>query len=171
MVNHMKTVVLFLLLTFSLSSYGEVIEYSVFESASNNKVCSGKKVYSITDVILNPYKSQGRDVVEKFVELEQGYKIGARLFPDSKLTGFGLLAGKSNSDFSWEWCDKKDGNVFVKLQGGNLVKVAVSGLPMLEILSEVEFLDDTRLGFILNRSGEDETHYIIVKKGSVLKFN
>jgi hypothetical protein len=116
-----------------------------------------------------PYTADGRQIVEKFVELEQGYKVGARIFYEKELTGFGLLAQKSDDDFSWNWYSREFGNRFRKLRGGTLVEVKVTGRPIFEELTEVSFVEDTRLGFKVGRA-EDHTHTILVKAGSVLRF-
>jgi len=150
----------------------EVIKYEIYEKSTGNLIGNGVKKYSSNDIIFNPYVSRGRSVVEKFIELEQGYKIGARIFFESKLTGFGLVAELKEGDFSWEWYNQKNGDIFQKLQGKRgLVKVRVSGLPLQEILEEVEFLNNATLSFCLGGAEKPESHDIIIKKGSVLKFD
>ena len=146
----------------------DTIQYSIYESATNKKICSGIRDYTSKDVIVS---STSQDVIQKYVELEQGYRIGAGLRSERQLTGFGLKVKKTDSDFSWEWYDKKEGNIFVKRQGRTLVKVKTSGLPLFEVLSSVEFLEEAKLGFILESKGESDTHYLLIKKGSVLNFN
>jgi len=152
----------------------EVIEYEVYElskgGAARNLIAKGKREYSLKDIEVHPYQRNGRQVAEKLIELEQGYRVGARIFYEKELTGFGLLAKRSNADFSWEWYNKENGNRFIKLQGQTYVTVRTVGQPMVEELAEVKFLEDTNLRFIANRQGMKDTHSIIVKAGSVLKF-
>jgi len=168
----MKIILLIIALLFTAPAFAETINYEIYEKATGTLIGSGVKEYSSNDIILNPYKSRGRSVVEKFIELEQGYKVGARIFLESKLTGFGLIAELKEGDFSWEWYDQLEGDTFRKLQGKRgLVKVRVSGLPVQEVLEEVEFLDDAKLSFQQGGAGKSESHDIIIKKGSVFKFD
>jgi hypothetical protein len=152
----------------------EVIEYEIYEltkSAAGPKlIAKGKREYSLKDVEVHPYQRDGRQVAEKLIELEKGYRVGARIFYEKELTGFGLLAKRSNADFSWEWYNKESGNRFKKLQGQTHVTVKTAGMPVVEELAEVTFLEDTHLRFIANRQGMDDTHSIIVKAGSVFRF-
>jgi hypothetical protein len=149
----------------------EVITYEIYEVSKigSRLIAKGKREYSIVDVKARPYERDGHKVSEKLIELEQGYRVGARIFFEKELTGFGLLAKHSDHDFSWEWYNKESGSRFRKLQGGTAVEVSVSGRPIMEELAEVRFLDDTSLGFIAGR-GSDDTHKIVVKAGSVFRF-
>jgi len=168
----MKFVIPIILLLFSSSVFAEKIEYQIYEIASGKLTGSGVKEYSNKDIILNPYENRGVKVTEKFIELEQGFKVGARIFDEKKLTGFGLVAQLEEGDFSWEWYNYKEGRVFKKLQGKRgLVKIRVSGLPLVEVLEEVRFLDDAKLSFHHGGPGNKESHDIIIKKGSVIRFD
>ncbi len=161
--------IIFLLL--SLSAHAEEIKYEIYEISTGKLLASGVRRYSSKDVISFPYEVRGEPVVEKYVELGRGYKVGARIFREPRLTGFGLVAQLTRKDFSWEWYNKKEGSLFQKLQGQTYVTVRTSGLPVVEILEEVKFLDDTKLSFCLGGPGNDESHDIIIKKGSVLRFD
>ncbi|MCJ8170920.1 hypothetical protein [Atopomonas sediminilitoris] len=167
----MKLVTAMIFTIFSLPVLAEKITYEIYEAATGQLVASGVKEYTTKDLILNPYENNGKHVVEKLIDLEQGYKIGARLFQESKLTGFGLIAKKTPKDFSWEWYDLNSGSTFKKRQGGTYVKVKTSGLPIIEMLEEVVFVDDTKLRFFSKESGKNDSYEIFIKKGSVLKFN
>ena len=160
-----------LLVLISTAASAEAITYEIYEVSKigSRLIAKGKREYSVSDVRVRPYERDGRKVAEKLIELEQGYRIGARIFFEKELTGFGLLARHSDHDFSWEWYSKESGSRFRKLQGGTAVEVSVSGRPLIEELVEVKFLDDTSLGFIAGR-GMDDTHKIVVKAGSVLRF-
>lgn len=160
---------LFLSLLSSLS-FATEISYEIYDIAQNKIVAKGTRSYSKADVIENPYQSRGKQVVEKYVELESGFKVGARIFFEPKITGFGLVAQLTSEDFSWEWYNLERDSIFKKLQGGTFVEVRFSGAPLLQILQEVDFLDDTTLRFRLD-GAPDETHEILIKKGSVLRFD
>jgi len=160
-----------LLLLVSSAAAAEVIVYEIYEISNigTRLIAKGKREYSVSDVKVHPYERDGKQIAEKLIELEQGYRVGARIFVEKELTGFGLIAKQSNRDFSWEWYDKESGSRFRKLQGGTAVDVSVSGRPFIEELAEVRFLDDTNLAFIAGR-GRDDTHKVIVKAGSVFRF-
>lgn len=51
------------------------------------------------------------------------------------------------------------------------MSVRVSGLPAIEQLEEVRFLDDATLGFSLGGAGKAESQEIVVRKWSVLRFD
>lgn len=168
----MKTLLFFITLLFTTPVVAGTINYEIYEIKTGTLVGSGVKQYTKSDVILNLYKSSEKSVVEKFIELEQGYKVGARIFFGPKLTGFGLVAELKEGDFSWEWYSQENGNIFRKLQGNNgLVKVRLGGLPLQEYLAEVVFLGDAKLSFRLGGPGKPESHEIIIKKGSTLRFD
>ena len=170
----MRLIILIMLLLFSITAFSETIEYEIVHAVSGELIGKGTKEYLKEDVILNPYESDGRNVIEKYIELEQGFKVGARIFfDDNPLTGFGLVAQLTSQDFSWEWYSfETSPNVFRKLRGERgLVDVRVSGLPMQAVLEEVRFLSDATLSFQLGGPGNEEFHDIIIKEGSIFKFD
>ncbi|MCG7990120.1 MAG: hypothetical protein JAY98_01130 [Candidatus Thiodiazotropha lotti] len=170
----MRAIFSILLISLSQLVVAETIKYEIYElskvDSQNVLIAKGQRDYTIKDVEIRPYERSGRKIAEKLIELEQGYKVGARIFYERQLTGFGLLAKRSCADFSWEWYNKESGYRFKKLQGGTYVQIKTTGLPLIEELTEVEFLEDTKLSFITNRQGMDDTHDIIIKAGSVFKF-
>jgi len=166
----MKTIIFILLLLSSYTS-AETITYEIYHTLTKKLIASGIKQYTKKDIIEHPYKKNGQEINEKLLELSQGYKIGARIFKEQKLTGFGLVAELKPSDFSWEWYDLTDNLLFKKLQGGTLVSVSVGGGPIYQILEGVNFLDDTELEFTTGCKNKKTSYTILIKQGSVLKFN
>jgi hypothetical protein len=152
-------------------AFAEVVTYEVREVSriGSRLIAKGTRDYAPSDVQVQPYERDGKHVAEKLLELEQGFKIGARIFSDKDLTGFGLLAQQTDRDFSWEWFSKESGMRFRKLQGGQYVEVQTMRTPFGEELVLVRFLEDTTLGFH-PRGVENDTHQILVKVGSVLRF-
>jgi len=168
----MKVLLSAIVVLFSMAAVAEKIEYEIYEISSGEKIGSGIKIYSKNDVILRPYTSNGTEVIEKHIELEQGFKIGARIISRQSITGFGLVAELTAEDFSWEWYKQINGSFFKKIQGEKgLVKIRVSGLPVVEILEEVQFLEDATLSFKLGGAGNAESHDVVIKKGSILRFD
>lgn len=161
-----------LLLLLTPSAVAETIQYEIYEMPSTggepHLIAKGTRQYTVKDVEVYPYQRDGISIAEKLLELERGYRIGARIFYEKELTGFGLLAKRSPTDFSWEWYRKVEAGRFRKLQGGTYVTVRAEGGPGAEELAEVTFQDDTRLRFKAARA-ENDTHVIVVKAGSVLR--
>jgi hypothetical protein len=151
----------------------EVIEYEIYELSQSGidrkLIAKGKRNYSVKDVEVRAYEREGQPIAEKLVELEQGYRVGARIFYQENLTGFGLLARRSVADFSWEWYNKDVGSRFKKLRGGTFVEVKTETHLKAEELVQVTFLDDTNLRFIAGRATDHHTHSIIIKAGSILR--
>jgi hypothetical protein len=163
----------FLLLIIALPrlSHAETVEYEIREVSriGSRVITKGSRDYSLSEVKAYPYERANKHIVEKLLELEQGFKIGARIFNEKELTGFGLLAQQTDGDFSWEWFSKESGSRFKKLQGGQSVEVETVPFPLGEELAQVRFLEDTTLRF-KQEGAANETHHIIVKAGSVLRF-
>lgn len=150
----------------------EVINYEVREITDTGfrVVAKGRRDYSPSEIKVFPYERNGRHIAEKLLELEQGFKVGARIFSDDgDLKGFGLIAQQSEDDFSWEWFSQRSGSRFKKLLGGQPVEVEVMRLPLGEELVQVRFLEDTTLRFKPACAATD-THHIVIRAGSVLRF-
>lgn len=162
-----------LLLVFIPFAGAEAITYEIYELSGGGEgprlVAKGVREYTLKDIEVHPYQRDGVSIAEKFLELEQGYRIGARIFYEAELTGFGLLAKRARNDFSWEWYNKQAGNRFRKLQGGTYVEVKVVGAPGEQELAQVAFVDDTRLRF-KQLGADSDTHGIIIRAGSILRF-
>ena len=168
---HRRTLPLALLTLVARPARAESIEFEVREISriGSRVMAKGRRDYSLSDIKVHPYERDGQSISEKLLELQDGFKIGARVFFETELSGFGLVAQRNNGDFSWEWFNKVSGARFKKLQGGQGVDVRTQRTPIGEELVEVKFLDDTTLRF-KNRGAQDDTHHIIVKAGSVLRF-
>jgi len=149
----------------------QVVEYEVREVSriGSRLIAQGRREYEINNIEVYPYERNGQRISEKFLELSSGFKIGARIFSEKQLSGFGLLARKDDTDFSWEWFNKESASRFTKLQGGQAVEVRTYATPFGEELTQVRFLEDTTLRF-KHRGAADDTHHIVVKAGSVLRF-
>lgn len=167
----MKFSIFVFLAVFSAELYAESVWFEIYELATGKLVAKGERHYSHDDIVVKTYSANGISVTEKYLELEHGYRVGARLVDQRELTGFGLLAKKTDADFSWEWYSRKSGQIYTKLHGGNLARIRSSGLPLFEKLEAVEFLSDTKLNFRLGGPNNEESHEVVVKKGSVLRFD
>ena len=147
------------------------ISFEIRDHAVDQVIHSGSVEYSSRDVIETWYEyPDGEPVAEMEVPLDGGFTVGARIFSETKLTGFGIVGHRARTDFSWEWFELCSGETFNKLQGDAQVKVRLSGMPVFEILREIELLDDV-LVEIQSYPGEGVTYSILLKAGSVLKFD
>lgn len=149
----------------------ESIDFEVREISriGSRTVAKGRRDYSPSDIKVHPYERDGQSISEKLLELQDGFKIGARIFFEKDLSGFGLVAQRNSDDFSWEWFNKASGTRFTKLQGGQSVEVRTQLTPLGEELLEVKFLDDTTLRF-KSMGAREDTHHIVVRAGSILRF-
>lgn len=147
------------------------INYEIREVASNIILAAGERIYTPDDLSVTPYKAQDQWVSDILVELEQGFKIGARVLAEAELSGFGLIAELEEGDFSWEWFDHEIGDTFSKRQGYGRVRIKTAGLPGLQQLSTVTFLSEVDLCFrhkYAYEKVEEDTHCIKVFEDSVL---
>lgn len=103
------------------------------------------------------------------------YEIGADVYREPELDGFGLVIRKRDNPngFSWEWFNREADDVFTKLQGSGRLRVAVAKSDGGVELTGVEFLDDVVLRYKVDIRSEDpgaHTHEIVIKKGSIFRF-
>jgi len=107
---------------------------------------------------------------QKWIELDSGFSVGASVYREKQLDGFGLWIHRNGSGFSWNWFTRESGLVFRKLQGNGRIKASLTPNEEYEELAGVRFLDDVTLtgqfGWLLYW----DTHHVIVKKGSLLRF-
>ena len=79
----------------------------------------------------------------------------------------------SQGGFSWDWFNRESGLIFRKLQGGGTIKVTLVASTEFQEIAAVEVLEDITLrviGLPWWFFTDDDTHHLVVRKGSVLKF-
>lgn len=173
--SHMhRTLLLSLLVLVSLPVGAETIDYEI-TSISNENVTTilarGKKEYSVKDIVVEERNRNGEVHWAKSLLLEKDFAVGASVYREPKLTGFGLWAsGGGCRSFSWEWFNIEEPGLFRKLQEGGMVEVTYQGQPLVEEIAVITFKTDISLR--INNSCEvgKATHRVLVKKGSVLRF-
>ncbi len=159
----------------ALAARAESISYEIYsfmDGAEGKLLAQGTKNYSLSDikVIENEYK--GEVHWSKYLELEDGFKVGSSIYREPQITGFGLWAKQSPCGFSWEWFRASGAGSFRKLQEGGAVSVVFHDANGLKEIVAVHF--DTDISLRLNETWKEVggiTHRILVKKGSVLKFS
>jgi hypothetical protein len=117
---------------------------------------------------------------EKGLVIKNGFVIGARIFRDKTLTGFGLWLKrqrkwyeiKGEDGCSWDWFNQEKGSVFSKLQGSGKVKATTTTGAGYKELTSVVFLEDVTLRLDDDKASffsQSHTYNMIIKKGSVLR--
>jgi hypothetical protein len=115
----------------------------------------------------------GRPAWSKSLPLSDTFAVGASVYQERNLDGFGLFVSRRGDQrgFSWEWFERESGSTFRKLQGQGRVSVSVKKAADYEELEAVEFLDDIVLRYLddMAKGPGTHTHEILIKKGSVLR--
>ena len=170
-----KLTVLIVLCVFSVVVFGESITYEIYRFTENNVkklIGKGVKEYTLSDVEVIEKEHKGGVHWAKSLALEGGYRVGASIYRESEITGFGLWAKKSSCGFSWEWFNASGSETFSKLQEGGSVSVEYNEIDGLKEIVKVSF--DTDISLRINETRKEiggVTHRILIKKGSILKFS
>jgi hypothetical protein len=146
-------------------------------------LAQGVRQYSLQDVLVEGHGAGADRFWSKEIPVANGFSAGASIFPERDVTGFGLwlkdresIWGKvSSGGFSWDWFNRETGNVYRKLQGSGRVRVTLSPsgkgheVASVEVLEDITLRAKVRPWFLFFFSDKD-THNMVVKKGSVLRF-
>ena len=163
------------LLFFSVLSYSvwaQKIEYQIFtvdEVGRQTKLVEGVKEYSDSDFEI--LKGRENNSWSKSLELADGFGVGASIYRERMITGFGMWAQGSPCGFSWEWFKRSGPSSFIKLQESGEISVVFrhDKADGMSEIAEVRF--DTDVSLRLSESKRDrETHRILIRKGSVITF-
>jgi hypothetical protein len=181
-----RTIAAILLSAASLATHAESLTYELYELSGGGKrtlLVQGVRQYSIRDVLVEERGSATDRFWSKEIPVANGFSAGVSIFPEPDLTGFGLWLkdrqsfwGKvSLGGFSWDWFDREAGNVYRKLQGSGRVRVTLGPSPRTQEIVSVEVLEDITLRakvkpWFLSFFSDADTHNLVVKKGSVLRF-
>lgn len=122
-----------------------------------------------SDIQIERREYQGQVHWSKSIPLEKGFGIGASIYREPEITGFGIWARGSACGFSWEWFNVAGPGKFEKLQESGEVSVIHRKVGPNKEIAEIHF--DTDVSLRLNESKEvgGTTHRILIRKGSVLK--
>lgn len=164
---------LFFLLIFANAGRAEKINYEIYsvdEAGKPTLMATGVKEYGDADLEIDERNVRGEIHWSKSLELEGGFSVGASIYREPEVTGFGLRAQRSPCGFSWEWFNASAAGRFKKLQETGQLSVTYRNVGPMKEISEIVF--DTDVSLRLNESQDihRDTHRILVKKGSVLKF-
>lgn len=170
----LKHVLLFsLLLICAAAAKAEKIDYEIFavdEAGNLALITKGVKEYGDSELDIEERNFRGEIHWSKSLELEGGFSVGASIYREPEVTGFGLWARRSPCGFSWEWFNAIAPGHFKKLQETGQLSVTYRNIGPMKEIAEIVF--DTDVSLRLNESQDiyRKTHRVLVKKGSVLKF-
>jgi hypothetical protein len=142
--------------------------YKLDEKGARIRIAEGVKEYQDADFEVR--KGRGDKHWSKSLSLANGFGVGASIYQEPKITGFGMWAQGSGCGFSWEWFNLSGPNSYVKLQESGEVSVLYRGAKEEKEIAEIKFDTDVSLRLRETRTVNRETHRILIKKGSILKF-
>lgn len=169
----MKLLGLLLILMASTAANAEKISYEIF-SFSGDKNCvliaKGVKEYSSKDIEVQERGNIGDRFWSKYLNLEQGYSLGASIYRKAEIDGFGLWIKKDNGGFSWEWFNLCEDGIYKKLQEDGEVRVSYTEIEGNVEISEIEFLTDISRRLNETKKVGVVTKRVLIRKGGILKF-
>jgi len=170
---HVRILLLIVLLTCGSLAKAEKVSYEIY--AMNGAelptlIAKGVKEYRPADIHVEENNDRGRINWSKSLELDGGFTIGASIYREPEVTGFGLWAQRSPCGFSWEWFNATDPGHFKKLQEIGQLSVSYRNEGELKEIAEIVFDSDVSLRLNESQDPDRKTHRILIKKGSVLKF-
>lgn len=155
------------------ASKAEKIDYEIFaldEAGKPSLLAKGTRDYGDADIEVKERNSKGEIHWSKSIELEGGFSIGASIYREPEVSGFGLMAQHSPCGFSWEWFNASTPGHFKKLQEMGYLAVAYRNVGAMKEIAEIVFETDVSLRLNDSRDIHRVTHRILVRKGSVLKY-
>lgn len=144
--------------------------YSLDANGESALLAKGTKRYSDADFEVERREHRREVHWSKSLPLEKGLGIGASIYQEPDVTGFGMWATGSPCGFSWEWFNVAGPGKFKKLQESGEVSVSYRAIGPNKEIAEIRF--DTDVSLRLNESKEvgRTTHRVVIRKGSVIKF-
>jgi hypothetical protein len=155
--------------------------YDISNPANRVLLAEGVKEYTLKDVLVDERTLGRAPNWSKEIPIAEGFNAGAVIYRERELTGFalqlkrrgGFMGTLSQGGFSWDWFNREADLVFRKLQGGGRIKVTLVASTEFQEIAAVEVLEDITLR-VIGRPWwfftEDDTHHLVVRKGSVFKF-
>jgi hypothetical protein len=168
----------------STAAGAESIVYELYDVTTRAKpilLAKGSRAYTLKDVLVDEHIFGRARNWSKEIPIVEGFNAGAVIYREKDLRGFalqlkrrgGFMGILSQGGFSWDWFDWESDLVFRKLQGGGLIRVTLVPSTEFQEIAAVEVLEDITLR-VIGRPWwlftEDDTHHLVIRRGSVLKF-
>lgn len=157
-------------------AHAETINYSIYSiplfGSQRELVSEGKKVYAPSDIKVAKVTAADKEGWQKSLSVAPEFEVGASIYRERQVDGFGMWIHKNGSGFSWEWFVRESPDTFRKLQGNGLLKVRFTRSESFDEVDEIEFLTDVTMR--LNTRWfipflHKDTDELVVRKGSVLR--
>jgi hypothetical protein len=183
----MRAALLSVLLFVATSAAAETLIYELYELSGpdgRKVLASGVRNYTVKDVVVQEFKAGDHRIWSKEIPVAKGFSAGISIFEESgDLTGFGLWLKDRESywgqvaggGFSWDWFDREAPGFYRKLQGGGTVRVTFVPTSKFLEIGSIEVLEDITLRvqvrpWFLSFFSHADTHHLLLRKGSVLRF-
>lgn len=170
---HVRVLLLIALFTCASLARAEKISYEIYAMNGADLptlISKGVKDYGAADILVEEKSNGGRVNWSKSLELDGGFSIGASIYREPEVTGFGLWAQRSPCGFSWEWFNSTDPGHFKKLQEFGQLSVSYRAEGSLKEIAKIVFDSDVSIRLNESQDPNRKTHRILIKKGSVLTF-
>jgi hypothetical protein len=180
------SVIATLLVCFVSAANAESIGYELYKLSGKegrSLVAKGTKEYTLRDIAVEEIKFRDSHWWSKELPIVNGFSAGASIYREKDLTGFGLWLKEHSSwwgrlsggGFSWDWFDRESGSIYRKLQGAGRVRVTLAPSQQYQEIAAIEFLEDVTLRvklkpWFLYFLSDEDTHHLVIIKGSVLRF-
>jgi hypothetical protein len=162
----------------------ETIVYELYDVSNRRSrvlLAKGVKEYSTKDVMVEKGLIGRAPNWSKEIPIAEGFHAGAVIYREKELTGFalqlkrrgGFMGLLSQGGFSWDWFDRESDLTFRKRQGGGRIKVSLVPSAEFQEIAAIEVLEDVTLRVIGQPwwfFGKEDTHHLVVRKGSVFRF-
>jgi hypothetical protein len=147
--------------------------YAVAEDGARTFITSGTRVYTESDIETKECQDQdGGTFWTKVLRLDfDGFGVGTHVEPVPIVEGFGIFATKlGERGFSWEWFNVEGDVTQVHENRPEQLRVFTRDVGGAVELQGVEFLADVPIRYCDHIGSRDQTHQIVVRQGSVLRF-
>ena|SRR5687768_14100642 len=147
--------------------------YTSTDDGARTFLASGTRVYTESDIETRECQDQeGLTFWTKVLRLEfDGFGVGTHVEPLTVVEGFGIFVTKlGERGFSWEWFNVEGDVTEVHENRPEQLRVFTRDVGGAVELQGVEFLTDTALRYCDHIGSRDQTHQIVVRQGSILRF-
>jgi hypothetical protein len=138
-------------------AWAEKIEYKIYsidDSGNQTRLAQGIKEYGDSDFEIKKKEGRGETHWAKSLELYEGFAVGASIYQEPEIKGFGMWAQRSPCGFSWEWFNLSGPDSYIKLQESGEVSVVYRSAAGAKEISAIKFDTDVSLRLNESRKGD-----------------
>ncbi len=162
------------------SESGDVIghlDWEIIDCEHGETISTGSRPILARDItIVRQLYRDGSTTFDKRIDVDQGFYVALAEFPEASaddVSGFGLMSGRGDGDFSWEWFDVDDVSHARKLQESGELRISHVRVGTRWELGQTEFETDVSLRVFDDGSGISQYRprwRIRVRKGSHIQW-